>query len=150
MPPITLFPIGTIYTPFKNKGEAPRQPLFSNNAEGRAEILPEFAQGLSDLEGFERIWLIWNFHLASQYRLRVTPPFPGAGERGVFATRAPCRPCPIALSCVKLLSIKDSILYLAGVDMLNGTPLLDIKPYVPNLDAHPETKSGWLESKFNV
>ena len=107
-------------------------------------MLPEYAEGLRDLEGFERLWLIYRLHKASPGPLRVIP-FRDTTERGVFATRAPCRPNAIGLSCVRLLSVAGNVLTIGGVDILDGTPLLDIKPYVPAFDAFPNSRAGWLD-----
>ena len=96
------------------------------------------------MDGFERIWLIYWFHKAPAPRLKVTP-FLDKEERGVFATRAPTRPCPIGMSVVRLLAVRGESLEVAGVDMLNGTPLLDIKPYVPEFDCHPQSRAGWFD-----
>jgi tRNA-Thr(GGU) m(6)t(6)A37 methyltransferase TsaA len=104
-----------------------------------------FQAGLKDLAGFERIWLIYWFHMAAGQSLLVTP-FLDTHERGVFATRAPARPSPIGISTVRLLSVQDGgVLEVADVDILDGTPLLDIKPYVPEFDCYPHSKAGWFD-----
>jgi len=136
-----LRPIGIIRTPFEDVSGTPIQPAFANDAEGTVEVFPEFAEGLADLAGYERIWLVYWFDRAGCTRLRVIP-FRDTRERGLFATRAPCRPNPIGLSCVRLVSLAESVLRVAGVDVLDKTPLLDIKPYVPEFDAYPVSRTG--------
>lgn len=139
----TLTPIGILHTPFREPGGAPIQPAFAGEAPGTAELLPEYAAGLADLAGFERIWLMYWFDRAPPARLRVTP-FRDTVERGLFATRAPCRPNAIGLSCVRVRSIEDRVVQVTGMDMLDKTPLLDIKPYVSAFDAYPDSRAGWL------
>jgi tRNA-Thr(GGU) m(6)t(6)A37 methyltransferase TsaA len=139
-----LHPIGTIRSPFNETAGMPIQPVFAVGTEGTGEILPQFAEGLKDLEGFERLWLMYWLHQAPPGPLRVIP-FRDTAERGVFATRAPCRPNPIGLSCVRLVSLAENVLTISGVDILDGTPLLDIKPYVPQFDAFPNSQAGWLD-----
>ena len=119
------------------------QSIYAQSTEGVVEIFPEFHQGLLDLEGFERIWLIYWFHRITGSKL-IVKPFRDDSERGLFATRAPCRPNPIGISVVRLLEVLDGKMRIAGVDVLDGTPLLDIKPYVHDWDAFPESRSGWL------
>ncbi|MBM3744919.1 MAG: tRNA (N6-threonylcarbamoyladenosine(37)-N6)-methyltransferase TrmO [Acidobacteria bacterium] len=141
---LQLRPIGIIRTPFREAAGAPIQPSRSRGARGTVTVFEEYREALRDLEGFDRIWLLYWFHLAPAARLRVTP-FLDTAERGLFATRAPCRPTRIGLSAVELLRIEGAVLEVSGVDMLDETPLLDIKPYVPEFDSYPEAKSGWLE-----
>jgi len=138
--------IGTIHSRFKEPAGTLLQPVFDETEMGTVEILPEFTDGLHDLHGFERIWLLYWFHLAPPARLRVTP-FRDTLERGVFASRAPCRPNPLGLSCVRLLGIEGNVLTIGGVDALDGTPLLDIKAYVPEYDAFPTSNAGWLDQR---
>jgi tRNA (adenine37-N6)-methyltransferase len=137
-------PIGIIRTPFTQALGTPIQPVYSQST-GMVEIYPECVEGLKDLEGFERIWLIYWCDRSAPASLQVTP-FLDSRERGVFATRAPARPNPIGISCVRLLGVSGSSLEIAEVDVLDGTPLLDIKPYVPAFDAFPASRSGWLEA----
>ena len=111
---------------------------------GEVEILPEHTEGLNDLDGFSHIILLYYFHRMKKTKLLVTP-FLDSSPRGIFATRAPPRPNPIGLSIVKLRSVEDNILNIENVDVLNGTPLLDIKPYVPEFDQYSDTRVGWLE-----
>lgn len=141
-------PIGIIHTPFESKGDAPIQPWFSRGARGTVELEKEYAEGLSDLEGFSHIYLIYYFHLSEGYDLKVIP-FMDDAKRGLFATRAPRRPNQIGLSVVKLISIKENIIEIGDADMLDGTPLLDIKPYVPAFTNPEGVTIGWLEGKIS-
>jgi tRNA (adenine37-N6)-methyltransferase len=137
-------PIGTIHSPFEKSEGTPIQSSMAQGAKGYVEILPEFAEGLKDLEGFERIWLIYWFDRSKESRLIVTP-YLDKETHGVFSTRAPSRPNPIGISSVKLLKIEKNILHIEDVDILDNTPLLDIKPYVPKFDRFDVKKSGWLD-----
>lgn len=137
--------IGVIHTPFRQAAGTPIQPTFAQGAEGTVEVLPQYADGLADLVGFDRIWLLYWFDQAGPARLRVVP-FRDTTERSLFATRAPCRPNQIGLSCVRLVSVTGNVLTVADVDMLDGTPLLDIKPYVPQFDAFPTARAGWFDT----
>jgi tRNA-Thr(GGU) m(6)t(6)A37 methyltransferase TsaA len=110
---------------------------------GTAEVWPEYEDGLSDLSGFSHVFLLYHFHRVHAARLRVTP-FLDKEPRGVFATRAPCRPNPIGLSIVRLTGIECTTLHIEGIDVLDGTPLLDIKPYVPEFDERDGASVGWL------
>ena len=137
-------PIGIIHSPFKNVEGVPIQPTGAAGIQGSAEILPELAEGLKDLDGFSHIILLYHFHRVQESKLTVTP-FLNSQPRGVFATRAPTRPNPVGLSVVRLLSIDRNILHIENVDIIDRTPLLDIKPYVPEFDQHPADRVGWLE-----
>jgi tRNA-Thr(GGU) m(6)t(6)A37 methyltransferase TsaA len=139
-------PIGVIHSVFTEPSGVPIQPRYAKGVEGTVEVFEPFAEGLRDLEGFERIWLIYWFHKAPPARLVVVP-FKDQAERGVFATRAPCRPNPIGLSCVRLLGVQGKTLAVAEVDVLDGTPLLDIKPYAPQFDHFQVKRVGWLGGK---
>jgi tRNA-Thr(GGU) m(6)t(6)A37 methyltransferase TsaA len=141
-----LTTIGLIHSPFQEPAGTPIQPPLARGTEGTVEVFPEYAEGLTDLEGFERIWLLYWLDRAPPPRLRIVP-FRDEVPRGLFATRAPCRPNPIGLSCVRLLSIQGCLLTVSGVDILEGTPLLDIKPYVPEFDAFGQSRAGWLENR---
>jgi len=136
-------PIGVIRTPFATGAGTPIQPAMAQGAEGTVELRPEYAEALSDLDGFERVWLIYWFDRSSEPKLTVTP-YMDTQPRGLFATRAPSRPNAIGMSCVRLLGVEGTTLRIADVDMLDGTPLLDIKPYVPRFDAYPDARDGWL------
>ncbi len=139
-------PIGTIHSPFHEPPGTPIQPVYANATEGRVEVFPSYAEGLADLEGFDRIWLLYWCHRSTVTKLRVTP-YRDTQEHGVFATRAPARPNSIGLSCVRLLRIERHVLHVSELDILDGTPLLDIKPYVPEFDSFPAARSGWLDAK---
>lgn len=135
-------PIGVIRTPFHGAAGTPIQSSVAGGAEGRVELLPEFAPGLGDLAGFERVWLLYSFHQASAPQLLVRP-YLDKVERGIFATRAPARPNRIGMSAVRLLGIQGATLLVSDVDMLDGTPLLDVKPYVPAFDHFSVERTGW-------
>ena len=143
MPEFT--PIGTIHTQFETTDGVPIQPAAGRGIRGTVEVLPEFADGLKDLDGFSHIILLYHFHRSEGYRLHVTP-FLDTEKRGLFATRAPKRPNGIGLSIVRLVSVGGNVLTIEDVDMLDGTPLLDIKPYVPVFDKRTEVRTGWLEA----
>jgi tRNA-Thr(GGU) m(6)t(6)A37 methyltransferase TsaA len=136
--------IGVIHTPHKTPGEAPIQPSKAGEARGRVELRQEYGAGLADLDGFSHILLLYHLHRTSGYQLRVVP-FLDTRERGLFATRAPWRPNPIGLSVVRLERIERTTLFVRDVDMLDGTPLLDIKPYVPEFDQRKGVRLGWLD-----
>ncbi|RLE72380.1 MAG: tRNA (N6-threonylcarbamoyladenosine(37)-N6)-methyltransferase TrmO [Thermoprotei archaeon] len=139
-------PIGVIRTPFKSPVGVPIQPSAGKGIKGLVEIFPEYMEGLKDLEGFSHIILIYHFHLVKKFSLKVIP-YMDNEYRGVFATRAPARPNPIGISVVRLVKIEGNKLYIEDVDIVDGTPLLDIKPYVPEFDYRPEVKIGWLEKR---
>ena len=141
-------PIGIIHSPFKEPHDAPIQPAYAQDIEGTVEILPEYAEGLTDIEGFSHIILIYHFHLSRQFSIKVKP-YLDDQLRGVFATRAPARPNQIGISVVRLVKVEKEKLHIRGVDIIDGTPLLDIKPYVPEFNMRETTKIGWLESKVN-
>ena len=136
--------IGVVRTPFKQPRGTPIQPSAAADAEGVVEVFEEFADGLCDLQGFSHIILLYHFHLVSGWALKVKP-YMDTQERGVFATRSPKRPNPIGMSVVRLLRVEGNRLFVRGVDILDGTPLLDIKPYVPQFNAGGEVRIGWLE-----
>jgi tRNA-Thr(GGU) m(6)t(6)A37 methyltransferase TsaA len=140
-------PIGVIHSPFKTPGEAPRQPRFGSGVRGSVEVLPEFVDGLSDLEGFSHIVLLCHLHLVDGYSLSVMPAW-GERRRSLFATRTPRRPNPIGLSVVRLEAIDGDTLHVLNLDMLDGTPVLDIKPYVAPFDSDEETSPGWMAGKI--
>jgi tRNA-Thr(GGU) m(6)t(6)A37 methyltransferase TsaA len=139
-------PIGTITSPFAEVKGVPIQPTGAAGIRGAIDVAPEFAEGLKDLEGFSHILLIYHFHLSKGYSLLVTP-FLDDTPRGVFATRAPRRPNCIGFSVVRLISVEGCRLTIEDVDIVDGTPLLDIKPYVPQFDAREIGRIGWLEGK---
>ena len=137
-------PIGVIHSPFKRVEGVPIQPKGAAGIRGTVEVFPEFVKGLKDLEGFSHIILVYHFHRVSGYQLEVVP-FLDRRPHGVFATRAPKRPNAIGLSVVRLVEVKGRVLEVEGVDVLDGTPLLDIKPYVPEFDVYEVERVGWLE-----
>ena len=136
-------PIGTIHSPFTDVANMPIQPHGAADVEGTVHIWESYVEGLKDLEGFSHIYLIYLFHKAERISLTVTP-FMDATVRGVFATRSPLRPNHIGLSIVQLVKIENGILTVKGVDVLDGTPLLDIKPYIRNFDSVEKSLSGWM------
>ena len=141
-------PIGTFFGDAVYKYDAPRQGRLFAGHPGRI-VLQEgqnFEMALRDLDGFERIWVIFQFHENEGWRPTTRPPVPPKGKDrvGTFASRSPYRPNPIGLSCVRLLKIDGLTLYVDEADLLNGTPVLDIKPYIPMADAFPEAKAGWV------
>jgi tRNA-Thr(GGU) m(6)t(6)A37 methyltransferase TsaA len=139
-------PIGIIHTPFKKPGDAPIQASRSKET-GTVEVFKEYLDGLDDIEGFSHIFLLYRFHLASSYSLK-SKPFLDDKEKGVFAIRTPRRPNHIGLSVVELIKREGNILHVRGVDMLDGSPLIDIKPYVPKFDHRDNVRFGWLEGKL--
>lgn len=141
---IVYRPIGIIHTPFRDLAEMPIQPSEDLRAPGTVEVFEAFEAGLKDLEGFSHIILIYHFHQVLGARLLVTP-FMDTQTRGVFATRAPTRPNPIGLSTVRLVSIQGNILSVDHLDILDGTPLLDIKPYIPAVEPQKDIRIGWIE-----
>jgi len=144
---IELEQIGTIYTSFKTREGMPIQPKGANGVKGKIVINKELTSGLDDLMGFSHIILIYVFHKSRGFELK-TKPFLDTKNRGVFSTRAPKRPNPIGISVVKLLEIQDNELYVQNIDVLNETPLLDIKPYIPEFDNYNVENIGWLGSKI--
>ncbi len=148
MDTLTLRPIGVIRTPYTDRYRAPRQPGVA--AEGREGVIELVAgmnleQAVADLAGFERVWVIVWFHRNVHWRPRVLPPRGGRAKRSVLATRSPHRPNPLGLSVLRLLEVRGRTLRVADVDLLDGTPVLDIKPYVPYADAFPGARAGWLD-----
>ena len=139
---ITYTPIGTIYTPFESIEGMPIQSKGAEGIEGKIVMNPEYVPALKDLDGFSHIILLYHFHKVNGYELQAKP-FLDTEKRGMFAIRAPKRPNPIGISIVRLLSIDGNILHFKNADMLNETPLLDIKPYVPDFDIHENAKGGW-------
>lgn len=143
--PLNLRVIGCIRTPFREGKGTPIQPVYSQGAEGRVIVADRFAEALDDIEGFERVWLVYWMDRVTTFRPRVVP-YRATREHGLFATRSSCRPNPIGMSVVRLLSREACLLRVADVDILDNTPLIDIKPYVPEFDAYPSSKAGWFET----
>ncbi len=142
---IELQSIGIIHTPFTELKGMPIQPAGGAGVQGTVEIFSTYREGLADLGGFSHLILLYHLHRSDGYRLRVVP-FMDTVERGLFATRAPKRPNPIGLSVVKLVGVEDGTLQVENLDVLDGTPLLDIKPFVPEFDAQENVRTGWLEN----
>jgi len=143
---LVVRPIGFVRSPFLEKAEAPRQAVAdgAEGIEGRIEMLPEHEHALDDLEGFDRIWVLFWFHEAKGGpRTKVLPPRSDR-KRGVFATRSPHRPNPIGMSAVRLTRVDGRVLHVRDLDLLDGTPVLDLKPYIPYADAFPDAAAGWV------
>lgn len=136
--------IGTIFTPFATLEDMPIQPKGAEAVTGTVELEEQYLAGLADLEGFSHIYLLYTFHMAKRTALTVTP-FMDTQPRGVFATRSPLRPNHIGISIVRLVSVAKNIITVQGIDILNGTPLLDIKPYIAAFDAVQHSRSGWMQ-----
>ncbi|MFH0784946.1 MAG: tRNA (N6-threonylcarbamoyladenosine(37)-N6)-methyltransferase TrmO [Pseudomonadota bacterium] len=141
---IIFKPIGVIRSEHVLARETPIQPVYAKGCKGRVELFPEFAEGLQDLDGFSHIYLIFHFNQAGPVQLTVKP-FLQDIVRGVFSTRAPCRPNGIGLSIVELIGREGNVLLLDRVDILDGTPLLDIKPYSAKFDRLDYTRNGWQD-----
>jgi tRNA-Thr(GGU) m(6)t(6)A37 methyltransferase TsaA len=138
--------IGVIHSPYTEKDKTPIQSAFSK-AEGTVEVFPEYADGLRDIEGFSHLFLIYHFHHTEECSLTRKPFLDGSKERGIFAIRHFCRPNPIGLSVVELKKVRGNVLEVGGIDVLDGTPLLDIKPYVRQFDCRENARSGWVDEK---
>jgi len=142
-------PIGYIRTPFKSLEKMPVQPCGTKRAKGIVELDHELVPGLIDVSGFSHLILIYHFHMVKGYKLYVVP-FMDDKPHGIFATRAPVRPNPIGMSVVELKKVENNLLYIEGVDMVDGTPLLDIKPFYTKYDNRPNAIAGWLESRKDI
>ena len=144
---LTLKPIGFIRTGKRVKFEARHQPIDGEEETNVLELLPgsNFEQALKDIEGFDRVWLLWWFHRNDTWRPLVLPPRGPSKRRGVFATRSPHRPNPLGMTPVRLLGVEGRTLLLGACDLVEGTPVFDVKPYVPAYDSFPEAKAGWIE-----
>ena len=141
---IELEPIGIIHTPFAEPKGMPIQPAGGAGIKGTIEVFEQYREGLKDLDGFSHIILLFHLHRSQGFKLQVVP-FMDTQPRGLFATRAPSRPNPIGLSVVQLDRIENGTLHIQNLDILDGTPLLDIKPYVPEFDSRTDIRTGWLE-----
>lgn len=146
MEKIEYRPIGVVHSPFKTPKGAPIQPPAGRDAEAEVEIFPDYVEGLADLDGFSHIILLYHCHRAGAPSLTVTP-FLDDAAHGLFATRAPSRPNPIGLSIVRLISAADGTLHIKEVDILDGAPVLDVKPYVPAFDLRASARIGWMERR---
>lgn len=140
--------IGVIRTPFEKREGMPIQQTGAGGVKGTIEIEDKYVEGLKDLDGFSHVILIYHFHMIKDYEL-IVKPFMDDKLHGVFSTRAPKRPNPIGFSVVKLNKIEKNIIYVENIDVLNNTPLLDIKPFIPDVDCVRTEKVGWLEGKSN-
>jgi len=145
-PGLELRPIGVIHSPYKDTQKLPYQG-YKGKGISQIEVFEEFEQGLQDIEGFSHIIVIYWFHKSEGYHLLVKTPWDDV-PHGLFTTRSPHRPCPLGLTVVKLVARKKNILKVRGLDALDGTPLLDIKPYISGVDERSVVKSGWLEGKL--
>jgi tRNA-Thr(GGU) m(6)t(6)A37 methyltransferase TsaA len=142
---LELKPIGIIHSPFASPQGMPIQASGAKGIRGTVEVFPEYSEGLEDLDGFSHLHLLYFFHLAKPSALKVKP-FLDDTERGLFATRAPSRPNPIGISVVRLMKVEKHRLHVEDIDVVDGTPLLDIKPYVPEFDVRKADRIGWLEA----
>ncbi len=148
-----LHPIGIIRTPFTDRVDAPRQPDHSGRGSSGKIILEpgnNYEQALEDLDGFEKIWLLYQFDRNTSWKPKVLPPRGDRTKRGVFATRSPHRPNPLGLSLVTLLEVNGRNIYVDGVDILDRTPIFDIKPYLAYAEAFPDARAGWLEETIHT
>jgi tRNA-Thr(GGU) m(6)t(6)A37 methyltransferase TsaA len=142
----TVTEIGVATTSLHRRRDAPCQPQVQGGVQGYVDVHESFQPALQDLEGFDRIWLLYIFDRNQGYRLTVQPPRgPRGHKRGLFATRAPHRPSPIGMTCARLLTIEDNRLYLADLDLLDRTPVIDIKPYIPMTDSFFGVRTGWVQ-----
>ncbi|MCD6347405.1 MAG: tRNA (N6-threonylcarbamoyladenosine(37)-N6)-methyltransferase TrmO [Bacteroidales bacterium] len=148
MSTIIFKPIGVIHSPFKEPKGTPIQPTAAKGIKGTIELFKEYTEGLKDLSDFTYIFVLYQFHLSKKSSLTVVP-FMDTRTHGLFSTRAPNRPNQIGISIVELISIKENILEIQDVDIVDGTPLIDIKPYVPEFDIREASKKGWLENNIN-
>jgi tRNA-Thr(GGU) m(6)t(6)A37 methyltransferase TsaA len=140
--------IGVIHSPFKEPKGTPIQPAGAKGTNGTVEVFPEYAEGLKDIEGFSHIILLYHFHLSKGSAL-IVKPFMDNEAHGVFAMRGPSRPNPIGISVVCLIRVEANILHIRDVDIVDGTPLLDIKPYIPEFDIREVERIGWLEKNVH-
>lgn len=141
---MTIEPIGTIHTPYSKLEEMPIQPKGAAGTIGTLLLDKAYAQGLADLDGFSHIYMLYHFHKASRTELTVTP-FMDTVTRGVFATRSPLRPSHIGMSVTEIISVEGNVVTVKGIDILDGTPLLDIKPYIPQFDSVSDVRTGWMD-----
>jgi len=141
-------PIGVIHSQFKEPKGTPIQPAGAKGTNGTVEIFPEYTEGLKDVEGFSHIILLYHFHLSKESAL-IAKPYMDNGMHGVFAIRGPSRPNPIGISVVRLVRVEGNMLHIRDVDIVDGTPLLDIKPYIPEFDIREVERIGWLEKNVH-
>jgi tRNA-Thr(GGU) m(6)t(6)A37 methyltransferase TsaA len=138
-----------VHSPLKEQNDSPIQPKYGQGIEGSVEVYSEYAEGLRDVDGYERIWLLTWLHRSGPARLVVVP-YRDTVERGLFATRAPSRPNPIGLHCVRVRKVEGNTIHITELDILDGTPVLDIKPYSPGIDSYPDVKAGWWDKAENA
>lgn len=148
MDEIKYHPIGIVHSPFKEPKGTPIQPTAALGIKATVEIYHEYEEGLQDLECFSHIIIIYHFHLSKHYNLKVKP-YMDNNFHGVFATRSPSRPNPIGLSVVRLISIENNVLNVQNIEIIEGTPVLDIKPYIPEFTTNEKVKIGWLENNIH-
>jgi tRNA-Thr(GGU) m(6)t(6)A37 methyltransferase TsaA len=144
MEKVVYEPIGVVHSPYNERSQVPRQG-YKNGARGEIEIYDKYKEGLSDIEGFSHIVVIFHFHESEKRSLKVVPPWDG-NEHGVFSTRSPSRPNSIGITVMKLESVEGCTLKVSGIDMLDGTPVIDIKPYIPDMNPRDGVRTGWLEN----
>lgn len=149
MESIVINPIGIIHTPHRDVKNMPIQPMAAAGMKGSIELLPEYVDGLKDIEGFSHLTLLYRFHKIQGFKLRVIP-FMDTEEHGIFACRTPVRPNAIGLSTVKFLGVEGNVIHIEDVDMLEGTPLIDIKPFYPRYDNRSDVSIGWLEKNKDL
>ena len=151
LPALTLAPIGVVHSPFRDRRSAPRQPAAARGVAGTIELLEhaEYEHALCDLAAWSHVWVLFWFHLNAGFRPKVQAPR-SLRKRGLFATRSPYRPNPLGLSVVRLSRVEGRVLHVLDVDMIDGTPVLDLKPYVPYTDALPSASSGWLADPLSA
>jgi len=142
---IEMHPIGVIHSPFKSKSETPIQPVFSSSI-GEVEVFSSYLDGLIDLDGFSHIILIYYFNNTENFQLKVKP-FLDNKVHGLFSTRHPNRPNPIGISIVEIIQISGNLITVKGIDVIDLTPLLDIKPYIPDFDVRTSTRTGWYKNR---
>ncbi len=145
---ITYFPIGIVHSPFRFPEGTPIQAAAAKDIQARIEIFSEYSNGLKDLEGFSHIIVLFHLHIVKFKSLHVVP-FLDTEVHGIFATRSPARPNPIGFSIVELEKIENDILFVKGIDMLDGSPVLDLKPYIPQFDIFETAKNGWMEKNVH-
>jgi tRNA-Thr(GGU) m(6)t(6)A37 methyltransferase TsaA len=149
MEDLIIKPIGVIHTPHTDVKNMPIQPIAAEGIKGYIELLPDYVPGLKDIEGFSHLTLLYRFHKIDGYQLEVIP-FMDTESRGIFSCKAPKRPNAIGLSTVKLIGVEGNIIHIEQVDMLDGTPLIDIKPFYPRYDNRENVKIGWLEKNKDL
>jgi tRNA-Thr(GGU) m(6)t(6)A37 methyltransferase TsaA len=144
-PPIVFKPIGVIHTPYQAGRFAPSQPLEREEGEARIELEPEYAEALADLASFSHVILIYHLNHAQGWKPKATPPWAKGKTVGLFASRSPHRPNPVGISIVELRKIESNVIFTSALDVFDHTPLIDIKPYIRDLDAKPQANQGWIE-----